>query len=287
MSIELQPIANRAADGEFAMPADNWIPLVPLGEFEHSRSGIMQVVDEVAISAMIDQFPANGGELLVDFDHDSLDSDKPTKAAAWIQQVEARDDGLWGRVRWSKSGADSVRGGDFRYISPVFLPSECENLGNSRVRVLRLESAGLTNRPNMTVGALANRAEETVPQQHAVDSWNDLVRKTQDERKIRFEAAWSLSKTTHPQIFGAYLAANQPKSPIPNRSKDDPAPSLTTTGDPVAIWENCVKRIQTQEGASFERAYDKAKAEHPRDFIQYQQEYDRQTHEREQRANNL
>lgn len=281
MSPELQPIANRAADGDFLMPADNLIQIVPLGEFEHSGSGLTQVLDRVGIETMAAQFGNDGGERLVDFDHESLNSDRRTTAAGWLQSVQARADGLWGLIRWSKSGLDAVRGGDYKFISPVFLPSECESLGNSRVRPLRLESAGLTNRPNLKIAALTNRAEETVPQQDAVDAWNNLVRKTQGERKIRFEAAWSLSKTTHPQIFGAYLAANHPKTPIPNRSNDDPRPSLTTTGDPVAIWENAVKRIQAQEGVSFERAFDRAKIQHPRHFVQYQQEYDRQMRERD------
>lgn len=278
---DLQPIANRGADGDFLLPPDNWIQLVPLGEFEHAGSGLTQVLDRVAVETMAKQF-VNGGERLIDFDHESLNKNKRTTAAGWLQNVQARADGLWGRIRWSKAGGDAVRGGDYKYISPVFLPSECESLGNSRVRPLRLDSAGLTNRPNLTVAAFANRADEPVSPIGASTSWNDLVRKTQVERKIRFEAAWDLNKMTNPQVFQDYLTESHAKSPIPNRSKDDPVPSQTTTGcDPVGHWENMVNGIKAKEGVSFEAAYEKAKVRDPRAFVQYEQECNRQMRERD------
>lgn len=293
---DLKPIANRAADGEFHLPADNWIQVVPLGEFDHDRTGLTQICDRVAISAMTDQFQ-NGSELLVDFDHESWDNDKRTQAAGWIQNLEARADGLWARIRWSKSGADSVSGGDYRFLSPVFRPDECQPIGDGRVRPLRLAGAGLTNRPNTTVAAIANRSDEPAGAGDALDAWNNLVLGIRAERKTTFAAAWAFAQSSKPQVWQRLLDSSSEggsSSSLSNRmagnascSKDAPAPSLTQTGDPVCNWESKVALVQKLEDISFERAWEKAKTEHPRAWVQYQQEYERQMGEREQRVNNL
>lgn len=285
MPLELQPITNRAADGDFLMPADNLIQLVPLGEFGHAGSGLTQVLDAIAIETMVAQFGQDGGERLVDFDHESLDNNKRTQAAGWIQNLQARADGLWGRIRWSKSGKDAVRGGDYRFISPVFLPSECEGLGNSRVRPLRLESCGLTNKPNLLIAAMANRADDKPKplQEDAFIQWNEFVRGIRAEKKTTFENAWEMAKLRNPQDWQrlAEMDGQSTGHPaaLPNRLDDAPAPSLTNKGDPVVNWESKVKLLQTNEGLTFAKAWDRAQAKHPYEYGQYVQEHERQTRE--------
>lgn len=155
------PILNR----EFQLPADGWYQLAPIGEFPHQEAGVIQVVDREGVDRMVNAFRKDSKRkgfvgLLVDYDHFSLSNATPSKAAGWVTEMKAREDGLWGRVRWSKSGKDAVEGGDYRYISPVWNRGDCEDLGDGKVRPLRLRNAAVTNEPNLRgIAPLSNRAE--------------------------------------------------------------------------------------------------------------------------------
>jgi len=180
------------------MPADGWYQLAPLGEFAHAAAGVVQVVDVEACTAMAARFKAdaagaNFAGLLVDFDHFSLDDRARSEAAGWIVGLEARGeksevssqnsvggeagaekageyattkvtkntkgDGLWANIRWSDVGEAAVKGGRYRFLSPVWARSDCVDLGNGRVRPVRLLNAAVTNDPNLKgLVPLANAA---------------------------------------------------------------------------------------------------------------------------------
>lgn len=208
-----KPLTNRAASGSFEMPQSGWFQIAPLGEFLHEKSGVVQVIDDEAVKAIANSFTP-GDELLIDFEHESHDQQKRTQAAGWIQNLAARSDGLFGQIRWSKSGEEAVGGGDYRYISPVWLGSDCQSLGNNRVRPLRLHDAGLTNRPNLKgISALANRAAETVPSlTHtgcAESQFLDHVKAHASKTGATFERAWDHVKSNKPELFQQMLVSHE------------------------------------------------------------------------------
>ena len=154
-------------NNEFVLAGDGWVQVTPCGEFPHAGAGVVQVIDCAACDRIAAEFnvrkaDANFPGVLVDFDHFSLDTEKSSEAAGWISDLESRDTGLWARVRWSDAGLSAVRGGRFRLMSPVFPPpSQCEDLGGSRIRPAKLVSVALTNEPNIRGGRpLANRRKE-------------------------------------------------------------------------------------------------------------------------------
>ncbi|NTW37433.1 MAG: hypothetical protein HGB17_15200, partial [Syntrophobacteraceae bacterium] len=53
-------------------------------------------------------------------------------------------------IRWTDKGEESVRGGRYRFISPVFRQDECVDLGESKVKPQHLINAALTNDPNIS-----------------------------------------------------------------------------------------------------------------------------------------
>jgi len=68
--------------------------------------------------------------------------------------------GLWGKIRWSDAGEACVRGGRYRFLSPVWAKADCEDLGGGRLRPVRLMNAAVTNDPNIKgMVPLSNRAE--------------------------------------------------------------------------------------------------------------------------------
>jgi hypothetical protein len=158
---------NLILNRDFKMPNDGWYQLAPLGEFPHAVAGINQVVDVEACVAMVSRFNADGAipnfaGLLVDFDHFSLDDRARSEAAGWIMGLEARATGLWANIRWSDVGEEAVKGGRYRFLSPVWARNDCVDLGNGRVRPVRLLNAAVTNEPNLKgLVALSNSSQES------------------------------------------------------------------------------------------------------------------------------
>lgn len=64
-------------------------------------------------------------------------------ARGWITAMEARVDGIWGRVNWTKAGRDLVADKAYRAISPVM------QLAQDAKTVLRISVASLVNKPNL------------------------------------------------------------------------------------------------------------------------------------------
>jgi phage I-like protein len=157
---------NLILNRNFELPADGWHQLAPLGEFPHAAAGIIQVIDAAACTLMVGAFETvknssgNFPGLLIDFDHFSLDAAKHSEAAGWITDLKLMPNGggLFAQIRWSDTGEAAVKGGRYRFLSPVWAKSDCEDLGNDRLRPVRLLNAAVTNDPNLKgILPLSNR----------------------------------------------------------------------------------------------------------------------------------
>lgn len=150
---------------DYHLPEDGWHQIASAGEHAHPPSGLTQVIDAPALESMVAHFRREAQQpqfpgVLVDFDHFSEDTSKPSEAAGWITDLEARANGLWARIRWSDSGETAVTGGRYRLVSPVWLAAEVEHIDGCRIRPLRLHRAALTNSPNIKgMIPLSNRVE--------------------------------------------------------------------------------------------------------------------------------
>jgi phage I-like protein len=166
---------NLILNRDFTMPPDGWYQFAPMGEFPHAGADVIQVVDAEACTAMSARFKAdaavaNFAGLLIDFDHFSMDGSQRSEAAGWVTDMESRDTGLWGKIRWSDIGEEAVKGGRYRFLSPVWARSDCVDLGPStgsgqvaaRIRPVRMLNAALTNDPNLKgLRPLSNRIQDS------------------------------------------------------------------------------------------------------------------------------
>ncbi|WP_353428758.1 phage protease [Paracoccus denitrificans] len=102
---------------------------------------------------------------LAEFDRLPLDENHATDIAAplgqsapargWIVALQAREDGIWGKVEWTPAGRELIETHAYRYISPV--------IGHSADgRINRILRASLVNRPNMR-GLTALHQEGAMP----------------------------------------------------------------------------------------------------------------------------
>ncbi len=117
-----------------------WIRVLPLGRVELVDGREPFEVDWEALTAMVLAFQDRRVDLVVDYEHQSLQGDR-APAAGWIKALEARDDGLWARVEWTAQAEDYLRHREYRYFSPVL------RLDQETRKPTELLHVGLTNVP--------------------------------------------------------------------------------------------------------------------------------------------
>ena len=162
---------------EFSHPHDGWYHVEALGEHPNSRAGIIQVVDRLACESIANRFNQEAAQpgfpgMLIDHEHFKHDQDKETVAYGWLTKLQAREDGLYGQIRWTETGQKAVDGGDYRFFSTEYDPHDLSvlNRGESpeRVRPMRLDGLTLTNaNNNKGQKPITNRGEQTAPPQKA------------------------------------------------------------------------------------------------------------------------
>ena len=135
--------------------ANGHIQLFPFGRF-YPADGRAEgmggwYVDDSNGYALAESINQLGIDLMIDYEHQTLYLEKNGQgnpAAGWIKQVEYRpNEGLFASVAWTDKAASQIKAGEYRYISPLFIP-------DSDGRVMQVLNAALTNRP-----ALHNLAE--------------------------------------------------------------------------------------------------------------------------------
>jgi phage I-like protein len=106
-----------------------------------------------------------GADLPIDYGH-ALElvghEGDAARAAGWITDFEVRDGEIWGRVSWTRSGDQAIRGREFRFLSPVFYH-------DSDGTVIWILRAGLTNRPNLALKSInSNQAGDGTGEENPV-----------------------------------------------------------------------------------------------------------------------
>jgi phage I-like protein len=138
-----------------APAAPEWVHLLPgpLGMIRTGDGrGPYRVEDQARLIA--DSF-AETDHLPIDENHATdlaAPRGEPAPARGWIVAMEARPDGIWGRVEWSSAGQALLADRAYRGISPVIL--------HDKAGVIRaILRASLVNRPNLR-GLTALNQEE-------------------------------------------------------------------------------------------------------------------------------
>lgn len=143
-------VAVEAADGA----APDWVHLIPAGRIStQDGRGPYRVDDPEALARA--SLP-EGGRLPVDECHATdlaAPEGRPAPARGWIVELQARADGVWGRVEWTEAGRALVEGRAYRALSPVIT----HRPDGAVTAILR---ASLVNAPNLR-GLAALHQEET------------------------------------------------------------------------------------------------------------------------------
>jgi phage I-like protein len=139
---------------DFQHPDDGWYQIEAKGEHTNARAKVIQVMDDDAISSIVKNFNKEASQpgfegMLIDQEHFKHDDEKATTAFGWLMRLQARGDGVYGQIRWTRTGQAAVDGGDYRHFSTEFDIKDCEEIPGKgkikRLRPLRLDGLTLTN----------------------------------------------------------------------------------------------------------------------------------------------
>lgn len=122
---------------------DSWIQAMPLGTYEHPVHGTIDITPE-RVGRFADNVKKNvrGQQLDIDYDHKEYGGE----AAGWVKDAEARPDGLWLLIEWTKKAYDAIKSKAYRYFSPEFNDEWTHPKTQQSFKDV-LFGGGLTNRP--------------------------------------------------------------------------------------------------------------------------------------------
>jgi hypothetical protein len=129
-----------------------WVKVYPFSSWTHPLFSDTTIDVEVA-SALKESFDGKyfgEQDYVVSYDH-GLDPAKGGKAAGWYEQVEVRDDGLWGLIRFTDTAREEIAAGEWRYFSGEHM-DEWKNPHTGETHNLVFIGGALTNKPYVKEG---------------------------------------------------------------------------------------------------------------------------------------
>lgn len=131
-----------------------WVKVYPFSSWSHPIFSDTSIDEEIATSlkASFDSKVYGEQELVVSYDH-GLDPAKGGKAAGWYEQLDVRDDGLWGLVRFTDVARSEIESGEWRYFSGEHY-DEWENPHTGETHQLVFCGGAVTNRPYVKEGMI-------------------------------------------------------------------------------------------------------------------------------------
>ncbi|MCZ4339649.1 phage protease [Shewanella colwelliana] len=146
---------NANTDVDFTVAEDGYIQALPDGQFASVDGRPADVVagkwlmDETAFNALQANTPHQTGDLVIDYEHQTLNKEKngqPAPAAGWfsIDDVQYREgEGLFIKPRFTDNAIAYLSAKEYKYFSLVF--GYDTNTGRPQF----IHSAALTNRPGV------------------------------------------------------------------------------------------------------------------------------------------
>lgn len=116
------------------------VRLMPDGEVDSLHG--MFYLDAASAALVVEKFNHHGTEVVVDFDHESMEDGKRAEAAGWVTEVWYESgEGLMAMVRWTDDARTLIRKQKFQYLSPAGFVRVADR------KFVRLDSVALTNKP--------------------------------------------------------------------------------------------------------------------------------------------
>jgi len=231
-----------------------WVHLLPAGTsrgVDGRGPYILKDAQAVITASMA------AGKLPIDENH-AIDlsgkTGQPSPARGWIVEMQARPDGIWGRVDWNESGRALLSDRAYSGISPVLLHTKAGV-------VLRIERAALTNAPNLVeLDQQLNSKQETGMDLAALRKALGLAETADEAAILAAVTANATAVTQHGQQLAAVAQAAGLDASLGADGLVTALAARQSAGDPSALAQQVVS-LQSQIGTmQQERAREKAGA---------------------------
>lgn len=255
--------------------------LTPYGDYAH-RAGL-QRIDRQCARSLAEAFNAPlrrlqrlwaGLPVYIGHPDDEAYAGKPghrdTTHYGHIRGLEARDEGLFAQIKWSKAGLKLIADETYRHLSPRWVAVEQER---GIYRPVRLLSCGLTNSPNLPCPPLANskdiETKETVTQKLADEINAEMLRALdQAIAEARISPAerteWERKLAVNFEEGTNALANQRPLLPTGSRTRG--LLESRSKANKRDAFLNAVAKRSAETGESFEESWQTMKREHPTYF---------------------
>lgn len=150
----------------------DWLLLAEYGDWPHPRG--LQRLSREAAEEMVRHFRSlrerlarrfGGLPLYIGHPDDPGFQGRPghddTRAYAWIQEMDARPNGLYIKPKWSEDGRHVLENAFYKFLSPRWSMQPLDDEADIYTPV-RLISVALTNEPNIPGEAIANATNEEI-----------------------------------------------------------------------------------------------------------------------------
>lgn len=228
------------------------IHLLPAGPMVRGKDGReWRLSSAENVAAKFDQ------KIPIDINHSTqrkAASGDESPAVGFITGLESRDTGIWGLADWNPRGKEILNNKEYAFISPVF--SFDPDLNDSDTgEISQLQSAALTNNPNLRLTAL-NTTKET--KEHKTDS--------QGEKMDRVKGFLSLeANSTEDDVIRAIeMALNVKEEETTKKISLDSVPKEQyekACNSLRAVTDTLEKIELEKKAAEIDTFIDKAKAE--------------------------
>jgi len=203
---------------EDGRPDASWLQAFPIGEYDHPVYGkIKMTIDRARNMASGVIRKVRGIDIAIDYGHNS-----GGEAAGWVTSAEARIDGLWLFVEWTKQAAAAIRAGEYRYFSPEYMDKWKHPQSGDEFTDVVL-GGGLTNRPFLKNILPVNLSEIEKAEERGGGGMEELLMKLREALKLGDDVE-------EEAILEALSEAIQPKQ----EEKKDPDPVETLSEQEVA-----------------------------------------------------
>lgn len=191
MKSKHESVPTMGAPAETRLKEDGWVHLAVYGIHPHSNG--RQQFSKEAAREMVRYFNSLRGRLARRFGGIPVYIGHPddpafvrqpghqdTRAYAWIEELQAREDGLWALPRWSAAGEEILNNAFYKFLSPRWA---MKPLGDGIYQPARLLSVGLTNRPNIPGDPITETPERSTaqPEIKTIEPKKPMIEKITDK----------------------------------------------------------------------------------------------------------
>lgn len=238
-----RPLVEELPGSADAVP--EWLHLVPAGTFAGADGRGPYVVEDAEALVAASQ----GRKLPVDENH-SIDlvgtKGGASPARGWIVEMQARADGIWGRVEWTRSGKDLMEDRAYGFLSPVLMHTRTKPFV-----VKQVARVTLTNDPNLT-GLTSLHAKEDSEMDEELRKALGLDDKADAAAIVEAVKALHAASTTHAALMAKLgEVAGVEKDAKPEELMTALQAKLTASekgkgGEDVAELQKTITSLQSQ-----------------------------------------